>query len=99
MHPSVQGDWSFVAEKYKVTFAQKTFWGPTDVKGTYAKVRGSPRVEGSLISAEAVIEATSVDTKTTTKYDHLWSPDFLNIDSFTTIKASIDFAPFTLGHH
>ena len=60
----------------------------TTVKGRFAGVKGTIRVDGQDVtrsSVEAEIDAATLDTRTTDRDNHLRSPDFLHVEQHPTI--------------
>jgi polyisoprenoid-binding protein YceI len=61
----------------------------TTVKGRIADVEGTIEIDEKNpknSSVEAVLKATSIDSRTTQRDDHLRSGDFLNVEKYPDIK-------------
>jgi len=61
----------------------------SNVKGQFAKVTGALTLDESVLTnskVEAVIEATSIETRDAQRDAHLKSPDFLDVEKFPTLS-------------
>ena len=60
----------------------------SNVRGNFGKVTGTVTYDGkeiSSVSAEAVIDATTIDSRMTQRDEHLKSPDFFDVKTYPTI--------------
>jgi polyisoprenoid-binding protein YceI len=79
------GSWQLDPTGTTIEFHTKAMWGLAKVHGTFRAVSGRGVVgEQGDISGELVVDATSVDTKTKRRDDHLRSADFFDVSKYPT---------------
>jgi polyisoprenoid-binding protein YceI len=79
------GTWKLDPADTTIQFHTKAMWGLAKVLGTFRAVSGRGVVDQQGdISGELVVDATSVDTKTKRRDDHLRSADFLDVSKYPT---------------
>jgi polyisoprenoid-binding protein YceI len=87
---SGNGAWVLDPAGSSATFACKTFWGLTTVRGTFGGVAGNGTVAADgTISGELVIDATGLDTKNKKRDEHLRSKDFFNTADYPSVVVRI----------
>ncbi|HWG00795.1 MAG TPA: YceI family protein [Trebonia sp.] len=90
MSESSVGAWVVDPAGSSATFASKTFWGLTTVRGTFGGLAGAGTVAGDgTVSGELVIDAAQLSTKNKVRDQHLRSADFFNVDKFPAVVVRI----------
>ena len=87
------GSWVIDPAGSSATFASKTFWGLTTVRGTFGAVSGKGTLEGDgAVAGELVIDATNLNTRNERRDKHLRSADFFDIDNHPNVVVRVESA-------
>jgi polyisoprenoid-binding protein YceI len=75
------GTWTLDPSATTIELRTKAMWGLTKVKGTFKVVEGSGTVsDDGVVNGTLSIDASSVDTGSKKRDDHLRSADFFEVD-------------------
>lgn len=95
----VVGTWALAPDRSSVRFTNKTLWGLMKVRGRFADVNGTGRIDADgAMSGRLVIGAASVHTGIGKRDEHLRSADFFDIDRFPEIAVEVTGAT-PVGDH
>ena len=87
------GAWVVDPAGSSATFASKTFWGLSTVRGTFGAVSGSGLVaEDGIVTGELVLDATKLSTKNAKRDTHLRSADFFDADKHPNVVVRVESA-------
>jgi polyisoprenoid-binding protein YceI len=87
------GSWVLDPTATTIELHTKAIWGFSKVKATFAALEGSAVVDPrGDVTGTLVVDATSVDTGTAKRDNHLRSKDFFEVDKFPTFVYTVQAA-------
>lgn len=93
MSESTTGAWVLDPAGSSATFASKTYWGLSTVRGTFGALSGNgTAAEDGTFSGELTIDATALNTKNKQRDTHLRSADFFDTEKHPSVNVTISSA-------
>jgi polyisoprenoid-binding protein YceI len=95
------GEWSLDGSRSSVSFGSSSLWGLVKVKGEFTGLSGEAHVEpNGTVRGRLVIDASSVDTGSKKRDNHLRSDDFFAVATHPEIVFELSgLAPGPDQHH
>jgi polyisoprenoid-binding protein YceI len=88
--PASIGVWTAVPEQSTIGFKCASFWGIAPVKGRFGEFSGDGQItDTQTVFGRVDIKATTVDTKSRRRDDHLRSADFFDVERFPEISVVV----------